>query len=83
MHPYDTKYSGLKPSPPNPPNQSIHSCTGCAPAVVAAYRAEGFRLVLNVCNGSGAGEGGASYLEVSVEFITCQHVSSGICYVML
>lgn len=44
----------------------MNSCAGCAPAVVAAYRAEGFQLVLNVCNGSGAGEGGASYLEVSV-----------------
>jgi hypothetical protein len=33
---------------------------------VEAYRQEGFGLVLKACNGAGLGEGGASYLEVSV-----------------
>jgi hypothetical protein len=31
---------------------------------VEAYRREGFGLVLKACNGAGAAEGGASYLEV-------------------
>lgn len=41
-----------------------HSCTGCAPAVVEAYRRDGFGLVLKACNGAAEGQGGAAYLEV-------------------